>query len=212
MITPTPAVPLKPGSATLPFAGIAADVVAADGTPCAADEEGSLVIQHPWPGMLRTVWGDPDRYVEQYWSEFKEQGWYYPGDSARRDKDGFIWIIGRMDDVIKVSGYRLGTAEIESALVSHPDVAEAAVVGLPDELRGNRISAHCILNENVAGTPDLAEALKRHVRVEIGPIAVPQDIAFTATLPKTRSGKIMRRLLKAQALGEPLGDTSTLED
>lgn len=212
MITPTPVVPLKPGSATLPFAGIAADVVTADGTPCAADEEGSLVIKHPWPGMLRTVWGDPDRYVEQYWSEFKEQGWYYPGDSARRDKDGFIWIIGRMDDVIKVSGYRLGTAEIESALVSHPDVAEAAVVGLPDELRGNRISAHCILNENVAGTPELTEALKRHVRAEIGPIAVPQDIAFTATLPKTRSGKIMRRLLKAQALGEPLGDTSTLED
>ena len=212
MITPTPVVPLKPGSATLPFAGIAADVVTADGTPCAADEEGSLVIKHPWPGMLRTVWGDPDRYVEQYWSEFKEQGWYYPGDSARRDRDGFIWIIGRMDDVIKVSGYRLGTAEIESALVSHPDVAEAAVVGLPDELRGNRISAHCILNENVAGTPDLAETLKRHVRAEIGPIAVPQDIAFTATLPKTRSGKIMRRLLKAQALGEPLGDTSTLED
>lgn len=212
MITPTPVVPLKPGSATLPFAGIAADVVTADGTPCAADEEGSLVIKHPWPGMLRTVWGDPDRYVEQYWSEFKEQGWYYPGDSARRDKDGFIWIIGRMDDVIKVSGYRLGTAEIESALVSHPDVAEAAVVGLPDELRGNRISAHCILNENVAGTPDLAETLKRHVRAEIGPIAVPQVIAFTATLPKTRSGKIMRRLLKAQALGEPLGDTSTLED
>ena len=212
MITPTPAVPLKPGSATLPFAGIAADVVTADGTPCAADEEGSLVIKHPWPGMLRTVWGDPDRYVEQYWSEFKAQGWYYPGDSARRDKDGFIWIIGRMDDVIKVSGYRLGTAEIESALVSHPDVAEAAVVGLPDELRGNRISAHCILNENVAGTTDLAETLKRHVRAEIGPIAVPQDIAFTAALPKTRSGKIMRRLLKAQALGEPLGDTSTLED
>ncbi len=212
MITPTVAVPLKPGSATLPFAGIVADVVNEEGNPCDSNEEGSLVIKHPWPGMLRTVWGDPDRYVEQYWSEFREQGWYFPGDSARRDKDGYIWIIGRMDDVIKVSGYRLGTAEIESALVSHPKVAEAAVVGLPDELRGNRISAHCILNENVEGTDALNKELKLHVRTEVGPIAVPQDITFTPTLPKTRSGKIMRRLLRAQALGEPLGDTSTLED
>ncbi len=212
MITPTPVVPLKPGSATLPFAGVIADVVDEEGNSCAANEEGSLVIKRPWPGMLRTVWGDPDRYVEQYWSEFKKQGWYFPGDSARRDEDGYIWIIGRMDDVIKVSGYRLGTAEIESALVSHPDVAEAAVIGLPDALRGNRISAHCILNEGIAHSTDLADTLKAHVRHEIGPIAVPQEIAFTPSLPKTRSGKIMRRLLKAQALGEPLGDTSTLED
>ena len=212
MITPTPVVPLKPGSATLPFAGVLADVVDEAGNSCRANEEGSLVIKHPWPGMLRTVWGDPERYIEQYWSEFKDQGWYFPGDSARRDEDGYIWIIGRMDDVIKVSGYRLGTAEIESALVSHPDVAEAAVIGLPDELRGNRISAHCILNEGITESSELGAALKAHVRQEIGPIAVPQDIAFTTSLPKTRSGKIMRRLLKAQALGEPLGDTSTLED
>ena len=212
MITPTPAVPLKPGSATLPFIGVNADVVDEDGNPCAANEEGSLVIKHPWPGMLRTVWGDPDRYVEQYWSEFGEQGWYFPGDSARRDQDGYIWIIGRMDDVIKVSGYRLGTAEIESALVSHKVVAEAAVIGLPDELRGNRISAHCILNDGVEPAADLIDQLKRHVRAEVGPIAVPQEIRFTASLPKTRSGKIMRRLLKAQALGQPLGDTSTLEE
>ena len=212
MITPTPAVPLKPGSATLPFIGVSADVVDEDGNPCAANEEGSLVIKHPWPGMLRTVWGDPDRYVEQYWSEFGEQGWYFPGDSARRDQDGYIWIIGRMDDVIKVSGYRLGTAEIESALVSHEVVAEAAVIGLPDELRGNRISAHCILNDGVEPADDLVDRLKRHVRAEVGPIAVPQEIRFTASLPKTRSGKIMRRLLKAQALGQPLGDTSTLEE
>lgn len=212
MITPTPTVPLKPGSATLSFAGVVADVVDDEGNSCASHEEGSLVIKHPWPGMLRTVWGDPDRYVEQYWSAFREQGWYFPGDSAHRDDDGYIWIIGRMDDVIKVSGYRLGTAEIESALVSHPDVAEAAVVGLPDELRGNRISAHCILNENVAGSDELAAALRHHVRTTVGPIAAPQDIAFVASLPKTRSGKIMRRLLKAQALGQPLGDTSTLED
>ena len=212
MITPTPTVPLKPGSATLPFAGVVADVVDEAGNSCADNEEGSLVIKHPWPGMLRTVWGDPDRYVEQYWSEYSERGWYFPGDSARRDEDGYIWVIGRMDDVIKVSGYRLGTAEIESALVSHPEVAEAAVVGLPDELRGNRISAHCILNDGVVGSDALLQDLKRHVRSEVGPIAVPQDIEFTATLPKTRSGKIMRRLLKAQALGQPLGDTSTLED
>lgn len=212
MITPTPAVPLKPGSATLPFIGVLADVVDEDGNPCADNEEGSLVIKHPWPGMLRTVWGDPDRYVEQYWSEFSEQGWYFPGDSARRDPDGYIWVIGRMDDVIKVSGYRLGTAEIESALVSHEVVAEAAVIGLPDELRGNRISAHCILNDGIEPADDLADRLKRHVRAEVGPIAVPQEIHFTASLPKTRSGKIMRRLLKAQALGQPLGDTSTLED
>ena len=212
MITPTPAVPLKPGSATLPFIGVLADVVDEDGNPCADNEEGSLVIKHPWPGMLRTVWGDPDRYVEQYWSEFSDQGWYFPGDSARRDQDGYIWVIGRMDDVIKVSGYRLGTAEIESALVSHEVVAEAAVIGLPDELRGNRISAHCILNDGVEPADDLADQLKRHVRAEVGPIAVPQEIHFTAALPKTRSGKIMRRLLKAQALGQPLGDTSTLED
>ena len=212
MITPTPAVPLKPGSATLPFIGVIADVVDEDGNPCADNEEGSLVIKHPWPGMLRTVWGDADRYVEQYWSEFSDQGWYFPGDSARRDQDGYIWVIGRMDDVIKVSGYRLGTAEIESALVSHEVVAEAAVIGLPDELRGNRISAHCILNDGVEPANDLADRLKRHVRAEVGPIAVPQEIHFTAVLPKTRSGKIMRRLLKAQALGQPLGDTSTLED
>ena len=212
MITPTPAVPLKPGSATLPFIGVLADVVDEDGNPCADNEEGSLVTKHPWPGMLRTVWGDPDRYVEQYWSEFSEQGWYFPGDSARRDPDGYIWVIGRMDDVIKVSGYRLGTAEIESALVSHEVVAEAAVIGLPDELRGNRISAHCILNDGIEPADDLADRLKRHVRAEVGPIAVPQEIHFTASLPKTRSGKIMRRLLKAQALGQPLGDTSTLED
>ncbi len=212
MITPTPVVPLKPGSATLPFAGVLADVVDEAGNSCRANEEGSLVIKHPWPGMLRTVWGDPERYREQYWSEFKDQGWYFPGDSARRDEDGYIWIIGRMDDVIKVSGYRLGTAEIESALVSHPDVAEAAVIGLPDELRGNRISAHCILNVGISESSELGAALRAHVRQEIGPIAVPQDIAFTSTLPKTRSGKIMRRLLKAQALGEPLGDISTLED
>ena len=212
MITPTPVVPLKPGSATWPFSGIDADVVREDGTSCQPNEDGYLVIKQPWPGMARTVWGDPDRYIEQYWSEFAEQGWYFTGDSARRDADGYFWIIGRMDDVIKVSGYRLGTAEIESALVSHPDVAEAACIGIPHELRGNVIHAFCILNSGVNGSPDLADTLKLHVRHEVGPIAVPAELNFVDSLPKTRSGKIMRRLLKAQVQGLPIGDVSTLAD
>lgn len=212
MITPTPVVPLKPGSATWPFSGIDADVVREDGTSCQPNEDGYLVIKQPWPGMARTVWGDPDRYIEQYWSAFAEQGWYFTGDSARRDADGYFWIIGRMDDVIKVSGYRLGTAEIESALVSHPDVAEAACIGIPHELRGNVIHAFCILNSGVSGSPDLADTLKLHVRHEVGPIAVPAELNFVDSLPKTRSGKIMRRLLKAQVQGLPIGDVSTLAD
>lgn len=212
MITPTPVVPLKPGSATWPFSGIDADVVREDGTSCQPNEDGYLVIKQPWPGMARTVWGDPDRYIEQYWSEFAEQGWYFTGDSARRDADGYFWIIGRMDDVIKVSGYRLGTAEIESALVSHSDVAEAACIGIPHELRGNVIHAFCILNSGISGSPDLADTLKLHVRHEVGPIAVPAELNFVDSLPKTRSGKIMRRLLKAQVQGLPIGDVSTLAD
>jgi acetyl-CoA synthetase len=211
MITPTPVVPLKPGSGTLPFAGILADVVREDGTPADANEDGYLVIKHPWPGMTRTIWGDPERFKQTYWSDFAAQGWYLTGDSARRDEDGYFWVIGRMDDVIKVSGYRLGTAEIESALVSHPKVAEAAVIGVPDELRGNAIYAFCILRAGLNGDEALANELRQHVRHEVGPIAVPQKLDFVATLPKTRSGKIMRRLLKAQVTGQPLGDTSTLE-
>jgi acetyl-CoA synthetase len=212
MITPTPVVSLKPGSATIPFAGIEADVVRTDGSPCDPNEDGYLVVKQPWPGMARTVWGDPDRYQQQYWSEFKEQGWYLTGDSARRDEDGYFWIIGRMDDVIKVSGYRLGTAEIESALVSYKEVAEAAVIGVPDELKGNAIHAFCILNAGVEGDGPLVNTLKQHVRNEVGPIAVPTSIEFVNSLPKTRSGKIMRRLLKAKVLGQDLGDTSTLAD
>jgi acetyl-CoA synthetase len=204
-------VPLKPGSATLPFPGIEVDVVREDGTSCEANEDGYLVIKRPWPGMARTVWGDPDRYVQTYWSEFQKQGWYFTGDSARKDEDGYFWIIGRMDDVIKVSGYRLGTAEVESALVSHQVVAEAAVIGVPDELRGNVIHAFCILSSGAEGNKALEEELKAHVRHEVGPIAVPASIEFVDSLPKTRSGKIMRRLLKAKVLGQPVGDTSTLE-
>ncbi len=211
MITPTPVVPLKPGSGTLPFAGVVADVVREDGTSADANEDGYLVIKHPWPGMTRTIWGDPDRFKQTYWSDFAKQGWYFSGDSARRDEDGYFWVIGRMDDVIKVSGYRLGTAEIESALVSHPKVAEAAVIGVPDDVKGHAIYAFCILRAGIDGDDGLAQELKQHVRHEVGPIAAPQSIEFTPTLPKTRSGKIMRRLLKAQITGAPIGDTSTLE-
>jgi acetyl-CoA synthetase len=175
-----------------------------------AGEEGYLVIKTPWPSMLRTVYKDPERYREQYWGKFKTM--YQTGDSARIDQDGYVWIIGRMDDVLKVSGYRLGTAEVESALVSHPDVSEAAAIGLPHELKGNAIHSYVILRAGVVGSDSLAEELRNHVGHEMGPIAKPETIAFLDSLPKTRSGKIMRRLLKARALGLPEGDTSTLEE
>jgi acetyl-CoA synthetase len=211
MITPLPSVPLKPGSATRPFPGIVVDVVDEEGNSCAPNEDGKLVIKTPWPSMLRTVYGDDDRYIGQYWTAYKEQGWYLAGDSARKDEDGYIWVIGRIDDVIKVSGYRLGTAEIESGLVSHPAVAEAAVIGVPDELRGSIVQAYCILISGEEPSNDLEKELKDHVKHEVGPIAQPSKIEFVDSLPKTRSGKIMRRLLKARAQGLPEGDTSTLE-
>ncbi len=211
MITPLPSVPLKPGSGTRPFPGIEAEIVNEDGEPVSANEDGYLVITKPWPGMARTVYGDPDRYVSQYWERFQDHGYYLTGDSARKDEDGYYWIIGRIDDVIKVSGYRLGTAEIESALVSHPAVAESACIGIPDELRGNVIWAYCILRSGYEGSDKLVDDLKEHVRHETGPITVPARIEFVEKLPKTRSGKIMRRVLKAQALGKDVGDISTLE-
>ena len=210
MITPLPSSPLKPGSATRPFPGQQAEVVGEDGKPVADGEEGYLVLKRPWPAMLRTLYRDDDRYVQQYWSRFP--GRYLTGDSAKRDKDGYFWIIGRVDDVIKVSGYRLGTAEVESALVSHPSVAEAAVIGLPDELKGNAIHAFCILRAGQTPSAQLAEELKAHVAHEMGPIARPAEIQFPEKLPKTRSGKIMRRVLKARALGIDEGDTTTLEE
>jgi acetyl-CoA synthetase len=212
MITPLPSMPLKPGSATLPFPGVEVDVVDEEGNSVPANEEGYLVIKNPWPSMLRTVFGDPDRYVDQYWSRYSDQGWYLPGDSARKDEDGYIWVIGRIDDVIKVSGYRLGTAEVESALVSHPAVAEAAVIGVPDELKGNVIRAYCILRQGYEGSDKLEVELKDHVGHEMGPIAKPASIDFVDNLPKTRSGKIMRRVLRARYSGEELGDLSTLAD
>ncbi|MFZ1978118.1 MAG: acetate--CoA ligase, partial [Bacteroidota bacterium] len=210
MVTPAPTVPLKPGSGTRPFPGVEMDILNEEGKPVAANEEGYLVIKTPWPAMMRTIYNDPDRYVSQYWSKFP--GYYLTGDSARRDEDGYYWIIGRVDDVIKVSGYRLGTAEIESALVSHPAVAEAAAIGLPHEIKGNAIHTYVILKAGIDKTEKLLEELRAHVSHEMGPIAKPEQITFVDSLPKTRSGKIMRRVLKARALGQEPKDIMTLED
>lgn len=210
MITPTPSVPLKPGSGTRPYFGAAAEIVDEAGNPVPDGEEGYLVLLKPWPAMLRGIYGDPDRYVKQYWSKYP--GKYLTGDSAKRDKDGYFWIIGRVDDVIKVSGYRLGTAEIESALVSHPAVAEAAAIGLPHEVKGTAIHTFVILRSGYSPSLELMDELRNHVGHEMGPIAKPEDIKFVDALPKTRSGKIMRRVLKARAQGLPEGDISTLED
>jgi acetyl-CoA synthetase len=210
MIAPLPITPLKPGSATKPLFGIDVDVVNEEGKSIPAGEEGYLVIKKPWPGMLRTIYGDPERFKNQYWGKFGNL--YLAGDSARKDKDGYFWVIGRIDDVIKVSGYRLGTAEVESALVSHPAVAEAAAIGLPHELKGNAIHTYVILKAGHEKSDKLAEELVNHVAHEMGPIAKPEHITFVDSLPKTRSGKIMRRLLRARALGQPEGDISTLEE
>lgn len=210
MITPMPTVPLKPGSGTLPFPGIEMDIYNEDGKPVKDNEEGFLVIKTPWPAMIRTIYNDPERYVEQYWSKFP--GVYLTGDSAKRDEDGYFWIIGRVDDVIKVSGYRLGTAEIESALVSHQAVAEAAAIGLPHEIKGNAIHTFVILKNGFEPTDELKVQLRKHVGHEVGPIAKPEQITFVDSLPKTRSGKIMRRVLKAKELGIDPGNISTLED
>lgn len=210
MITPTPVVPLKPGSGTRPFFGIQMDIYNEEGKSVAPNEEGFLVIKTPWPAMMRTILGDDQRYIDQYWTKFP--GVYFTGDSARKDEDGYIWVIGRVDDVIKVSGYRLGTAEIESALVSHNAVAEAAAIGLPHELKGNAIHAYVILKQGHNPSDELKNSLSDHVRSELGPIAKPEEITFVDSLPKTRSGKIMRRVLKAQALGQDPGNLSTLEE
>lgn len=212
MIAPLPITPLKPGSATKTFFGIQAGVVDESGNEVKAGEEGKLVIKAPWPGMARTILGDPDRYNETYWADYKHQGWYKAGDSAKIDKDGYFWVIGRIDEVIKVSGYRLGTAEIESSLVSHPSISEAAAIGLPDELRGNKIQAYVILKNGIEPHEKLEDELKAHVAEEMGKFARPEKIEFVSQLPKTRSGKIMRRVLKARALGLDEGDTSTLEE
>jgi acetyl-CoA synthetase len=212
MITPLPgATPTKPGTATLPFFGIDAAIVDRSGKELGPNQGGLLVIRKPWPSMLRGIFNDPDRYVKQYWSDIP--GYYFTGDGARRDSDGYFWIMGRVDDVINVSGHRLGTAEIESALVSHEAVAEAACVGMPHEMKGQGIAAFVTLKSGQKPTEDLKKALVQVVRKEIGALAQPDQIRFTEALPKTRSGKIMRRLLKELAAGgEIKGDTTTLED
>jgi acetyl-CoA synthetase len=212
MITPIPgATPTKPGTATLPFFGIQPDVVTKDGKSVKANQGGYLVIRKPWPSMMRGVYGDPERFKKTYWSDIK--GMYFTGDGARRDSDGYFWIMGRVDDVINVSGHRLGTMEVESALVSHPYVAEAAVVGKPDEIKGSAICAFVTLEGKRSPSPELKEELRQHVAKEIGAMAKPDDIRFTDALPKTRSGKIMRRLLREVAAGSAtMGDTTTLED
>lgn len=212
MITPLPITPLKPGSATKPFFGNEVRVVDEKGETVERGTEGNLVITNPWPGMARTILGDPDRFIEKYWKTYEKQGWYLTGDSAKMDEDDYVWIIGRNDDVLKVSGYRLGSAEIESALVSHPAVSEAAAIGLPDKLKGNIIHATVILVAGISPSDALANELKQHVASEIGPIAKPAFVVFADALPKTRSGKIMRRVLKARALGQEEGDLSTLEE
>jgi acetyl-CoA synthetase len=208
LITPTIPLPLKPGSAGKPFLGIIAEVVDRQGNPVGADKGGFLIIRRPWPAMMSTIYKDPARY-EEYWTTIPDV--YFTGDAAHKDADGYFWIQGRVDDVIKKSGYRLGTMEIESALVSHPGVAEAAVIGKPDPLKGESIKAFVILKSGESPSATLAEHLKRHVRETMGPIAVPDEIDFADSLPKTRSGKIMRRVLKARELGQPVGDLSTLE-
>ncbi|MBI2606748.1 MAG: acetate--CoA ligase [Deltaproteobacteria bacterium] len=224
LISPVPgATVTKPGTATQALPGIIADVVRDDGTSCKANEGGSLVIKHPWPSMLRTVFGDDQRYVETYWRKFAKQGYYLAGDSARRDEDGYFWIMGRADDVVKISGHRLGTAEIESALVANHKVAEAAVVAKPDDIKGSALVAFVTLKADAAKAAlgngrvhHLKEELRAWVAKEIGPIAKPDEVRFTDALPKTRSGKIMRRLLREVVTGSVKtgvkGDTTTLED
>ena len=212
MITPLPgATPTKPGSATLPFFGIVPQVVDDLGREVPRNSGGKLVLRKPWPGMLRGLWGDPNRYKQVYWTEVT--GSYFTGDGCRQDHDGYFWIVGRIDDVLNVAGHRIGTAEVESALVSHRKVAEAAVVGRPDDLKGQALVAFVTLKSGVNADPGLREELRQHVAKEIGPVAKPDDIRFAEALPKTRSGKIMRRLLKQIASGTEIkGDTTTLED
>lgn len=221
MISPVPgATPTKPGTATKPLPGILVDVVRKDGTSCEPNEGGYLVVKHPWPSMLRTVFGNDARYRSAYWEEFPEtadrRAYYFTGDGARKDEDGYVWIMGRVDDVVNVSGHRLGTAEVESALVSHPNVAEAAVVARPDDIKGNALIAFVTLKTSLDGASnkmELQEELRAHVAKEIGHIAKPDEVRFTEALPKTRSGKIMRRLLREVASGGSItGDTTTLED
>jgi acetyl-CoA synthetase len=213
MISPCPGIectPLKPGSATLPLPGVDVDVVAENGKPVPPQQRGFLVIKRPWPGMLIGIHGDRERYKEAYWSRFPNL--YYTGDYAAKDKDGYFWVLGRADEVLKVAGHRIGTAELEDAAVSHPQIAEAAVVGKEDPVKGEGIVIFIRLKEGVAPSPDLRKDIAAHMRRMVGPIAVPDEIHFVTELPKTRSGKVMRRVLKAVANNTSIGDLTTLED
>jgi acetyl-CoA synthetase len=211
MISPLPVSPLKPGTATLPLPGVDADVVDKNGNPVPLGKGGYLVIKRPWPAMFRTLYQDEERFKEVYWKDIPG-GVYRAGDMARKDKDGYIWIQGRSDDVLKIAGHRVGSSEVESAFVSHPAVAESAVIGKSDPIKGQVIKAFLILKEGYKLNTILIEDLKKHIRYELGPVAVIGDIEQVDALPKTRSGKIMRRILRAQEEGEDLGDTSTLEE
>tara|TARA_B100001142_G_scaffold190170_1_gene189322 strand:+ start:326 stop:2251 length:1926 start_codon:yes stop_codon:yes gene_type:complete len=214
LISPLPGIetiPLKPGSATLPIPGLNIEVVDEDGNEVESETKGSLIIKNPWPGMLLGLWKDTEKYKDVYWSKFESL--YYPGDYAIKDSDGYLWLLGRSDDVLKVAGHRIGTAELESSIVSHRDVAESAVCGIPDEVKGESIIAFVMLKENVDTTEDeLRSELRDTIRTQIGPIATPSQFYIVNKLPKTRSGKIMRRLLKSIAKNEKIGDVSTLED
>jgi acetyl-CoA synthetase len=211
MISPLPITPLKPGSATRPLPGIQAAVVNSEGKPAAAGENGFAILKNPWPAMLRTLYKDPERYKEVYWSRWDKKA-YFTGDAAMMDEDGYFWFRGRVDEVLNVAGHRLGTAEVESALVAHPAVAEAAVIGIPHEIKGDVPKAYVTLKVGFSASDKLIQDLKEWVSEQIGPIARPEAIEFRDRLPKTRSGKIMRRLLKAEALGKDVGDISTLEE
>jgi acetyl-CoA synthetase len=208
LISPTVILPLKPGSATRPLPTIDADVVDKNGTPVGSDKGGFLIVRHPWPAQMRTIYGDPARY-ETYWTTIEDV--YFAGDAATKDRDGYFRIQGRVDDVIKVSGHRLGSMEIESSLVSHPAVAEAAAIGKPDEVKGERVKVFVILKQGHEASDALAQELRVHVRTVVGPLATPDELEFVPSLPKTRSGKIMRRVVRARELGEPIGDVSTLD-
>ena len=213
MLSPTPgieSIPLKPGSAAFPLPGVDAAVVDADGNELPPGQTGLLIIRKPWPGMLLDIYGDPQLYKDSYWSRFP--GSYYTGDFAMRDEDGYFWLLGRADEVLKVAGHRIGTAELEDAAVSHPAVAEAAVASKPDEVKGDAIVLFVTLNDDVSPSPELKQEIGKHLRNVIGPIATPDEVHFVDSLPKTRSGKIMRRVLKALALGQSPGDLTTLED
>jgi len=213
MISPAPGiglVPLKPGSATFPLPGVDADVVDDNGRPVPPSVRGYLVIRKPWPGILMTLYKDPERYKQTYWSRFPNV--YYAGDYCMKDEEGYFWLLGRADEVLKIAGHRLGTMELESALVSHPAIAEAAVISRPHEIKGEAIVVFVILKQGYNPSEELKKDLTNHLRKTVGPVATPEQIYFVSKLPKTRSGKIMRRVLKALVSDRPIGDVTTLED